>query len=91
MFRRVELLNARALLYVQSELICLEARLHEFDAGDEKDGSNDAMMPPVCFETIFLRSSAGNTREIERLQLIQMVQELTLQYSEFIGFFNSSH
>jgi hypothetical protein len=80
-FRRFQLLNARALLYMQSELICLENRLHEFDESDEKDGSNDAMMPAVCFETILSRSSANNVREVERLQLIRRIQELTLQYS----------
>jgi hypothetical protein len=85
-FRRFELLNARALLYMQSELICLESRLHEFDQGDEKDGSHDAMLPAVCFETILSRSSANNPREVDRLQLIRRIQDITLQYSAWAYF-----
>jgi hypothetical protein len=80
-FRRFDLLNARALLYMQSELTCLEYRLHEFDDGDEKDGSIDAMMPALCFETILLRAAANNLREVERLRLIRQIQDLTFQYS----------
>lgn len=81
LFRRFDVLNARALLYMQSELICLEARLREFDEGDEKNGSLEAMMPAVCFETILSRSSAGDQHEADRWQLIQRIQELTYQYS----------
>ena len=84
LFRRFDLLNARALLYLQSELICLETRLFEFDEGDEKDGSIDAMMPALCFETILLRSSAQDPREMERLQLIRRIQALTVQYSAVV-------
>jgi hypothetical protein len=37
-FRRFNLLNARALLYLQSELMSLETQLLEFDEEDVKDG-----------------------------------------------------
>ncbi|OAL07678.1 hypothetical protein IQ06DRAFT_264843 [Phaeosphaeriaceae sp. SRC1lsM3a] len=84
LFRRFDVLNARALLYMQSELICLEARLREFDEGDEKNGSLEAMMPAVCFETILSRSSAGDQHEADRWQLIQRIQELTYQYNKML-------
>jgi hypothetical protein len=68
---------------MQSELMCLEARLRGFDEGDEKDGSDLAMLPSVCFETILSRSSADDPREIERLELIRRIQELTYRYSGY--------
>lgn len=66
---------------MQSELICLEARLLRFDKDDEADGSDYAMLPSVCFETIMSRSSADDPREVERLELIRRIQELTHSYS----------
>jgi hypothetical protein len=86
-FRCFDLLNARVLLYIQRELTCLESGLHEFDDGDEKDGSIDVMMPALCLDTVLLRAAADNPREVERLRLIREFQELTFQYSASTYFF----
>ncbi|KAF2028004.1 hypothetical protein EK21DRAFT_70716, partial [Setomelanomma holmii] len=84
LFRRFSLLNARALLYMQSELIYLETKLHKFDKDDEDDGSDYAMMPAICFETILSLSSAGDPHGVERLQLIRRIQELTYRYNKML-------
>lgn len=84
-FRRFNVLNARALLYMQSELICLEAQLRHFDEVDEKDGSDHSMLPSVCFETITSRASAGDPREVGRLELLRRIQDLTYRYSECVN------
>jgi hypothetical protein len=82
-FRRFDLLNARALLYLQSELMSLETQLLEFDEEDAKDGSMDVMLGAKCFETLLTRAANDLPREAERVELIRRIQEVTYRYSEF--------
>ena len=79
-FRRFDRLNARNLLYLQSELIALETQLSEYDSEDIKDGSKDVILSARCWETLTLRAEEY-PREAERLELIRKVQKVTKTYS----------
>ena len=81
-FRRFDRLNARNLLYLQSELVALEARLKEFDDEDIADGSMDVMLSAKCWETFETRA-LENPREAERMELIRKIQKATNRYSNF--------
>ena len=81
-FRRFDLLNARALLYLQSELMSLETQLLEFDEEDVKDGSMDVMLGAKCFETLSSRAADDLPREAERVELIRRIQDVTYRYSK---------
>lgn len=83
-FRRFDLLNARALLYLQSELISLETQLLEFDQEDVNDGSMDVMLAAKCFETLSSRAANDLPREAERFELIRRIQDTTYRYSECV-------
>lgn len=81
-FRRFDLLNARALLAFQSELMTLEAQLMELDKQDTEDASMETMLSARCFETLLPHQSEQNAEEAERLGLIRRIQELTYRYSQ---------
>lgn len=83
-FRRFNLLNARALLYLQSELMSLETQLLEFDEEDVKDGSMDVMLGAKCFETLSSRAANDLPREVERVELIRRIQDVTYRYSKSV-------
>ena len=79
-FRRFDSLNARSLLYLQSELIALEKRLSEYDNEDIQDGSSDVKLSARCWETLTLRAGE-HPREAERMELIRQIQKTTKTYS----------
>ena len=81
-FRRFKTLNARSLLYLQSELMTLEARLREYDEEDTADGSMEVRLSARCWETMMDRANE-HPREANRLDLIRRIQEVTKQYSMF--------
>lgn len=80
-FRRFDRLNARNLLYLQSELIALEARLQTLDGEDDKDGSMDVMLSAKCWETLLLRAEE-HPHEIERMELIRKIRIVIKEYSK---------
>ena len=79
-FRRFDRLNARNLLYLQSELIALEAQLQALDYEDVKDGSMDVMLSAKCWETLLLRAEE-HPREAERMELIRTIRTVIREYS----------
>ena len=81
-FRRFDRLNARNLLYLQSELIALEKQLSEYDSEDIEDGSKDAVLSARCWETLSLRAEE-HPREAERMDLIRKVRKTAKMYSTF--------
>lgn len=79
-FRRFDRLNARNLLYLQGELIALEAQLQTLDGEDAKDGSMDVMLSAKCWETLSLRAEE-HPHEIERMELIKKIRTVIKEYS----------
>ena len=79
-FRRFDRLNARNLLYLQSELIALEKQFSEFDVEDIEDGSKDVILSARCWETLALRAEE-HPREAERMELIRKIQKAVKKYS----------
>ena len=79
-FRRFDRLNARNLLYLQSELIALEAQLQALDYEDIEDGSMDVMLSAKCWETLSLRAEE-HPREAERMELIIKIRTVIKEYS----------
>lgn len=79
-FRRFDRLNARNLLYLQSELIALEAQLRALDYDDAKDGSMDVMQSAKCWETLLLRAGE-QPRETEKMELIKKIRVVIREYS----------
>ena len=78
-FRRFDRLNARNLLYLQSELITLEAQLQTLDGEDDKDGSMDVMLSAKCWETLLMRAEE-HPHEIERMELIRKIRTVIKEY-----------
>lgn len=81
-FRRFNTLNARSLLYYQSELLSLEKELENFDQEDIDDGSIEVMLSAKCWET-FSAKAVEHAREFARLEVVRRIQETTYKYSEF--------
>ena len=81
-FRRFDRLNARNLLYLQSELIALEKQLSEYDSEDIEDGSKDVILSARCWETLALRAEE-HPREAERMDLVRKVRQTAKMYSTF--------
>ena len=79
-FRRFDRLNARNLLYLQSELIALETQLSKYDSEDIEDGSKDSILSARCWETLALRAEE-HPREAERMELIRKIRKVTKKYS----------
>ena len=80
-FRRFGHINVRNLLYLQSELISLEARLKECDEQDAADGTMDVMLSSKCWETLETRAAEGKPREAERMKLIRNIELARKRYS----------
>ena len=80
-FRRFGHINVRSLLYLQSELMSLEARLKECDEQDAADGTMDVMLSSKCWETLEIGAAEGRPREAERMKLIRDIELATKRYS----------
>ena len=82
-FRRFGHINVRNLLYLQSELMALEARLKEYDEQDATEGmlDMDVMLSIKCWETLAMRATENQPREAERLKLIRDIETATKRYS----------
>lgn len=90
-YRRFNRLASRNLLYLQAEILDLEARLKEFDADDvdiagaEEDGSDwmDIKLNARCWEVFRERAEQGNKKEHERMKLIREIRERLAEYRAF--------
>ena len=80
-FRRFNKANARALLYLQSELLSIEEELAEFDRTDAESGNKELMASAKCWERLAARA-IDHDEEQQRMKTINRMQEVLLKYSE---------
>ena len=79
-YRRFDRLSARNLLYMQSELVELEARQDALDAEDLQ-GTLEAKDSARNWQTLNKRASeTGNTKENERLELVRDIRKILKEY-----------
>lgn len=78
-FRRFKVLGARNLLYLQSSMIELEARLKELDMQDTRDMNMDILLSTTCWET-FSAKACEASREAERMEVIKQIKNATDEY-----------
>ncbi|KAI9729569.1 MAG: hypothetical protein M1834_006765 [Cirrosporium novae-zelandiae] len=80
-FRRFDRLNARNLLYLQSELLEADNRLTELDEEDNDHQTDDILPSAKCWETLVARAGEFPA-EGERMDLIQKTRRLMKEYQE---------
>jgi len=78
-FRRFKVLGARILLYLQSSMMELEARLKELDMQDTRDMNMDILLSTTCWETFSAKASEA-PREAERMEVIKQIKKATDEY-----------
>ena len=83
-YRRFDRLSARNLLYLQSELIELEAQQDQFDAEDLR-GSIEDKKSARSWQSLRQRASTiDNVRERDRLRVVKEIREKIKEYSRFL-------
>ena len=81
-YRRFDRLSARNLLYLQSELVELEARQDELDAEDLRATTAEAKHGARNWQKLTERASeANNVREKERLRIVTEISRKLREYS----------
>ena len=79
-YRRFDRLSARNLLYMQSELVELEARQDAFDAEDSR-GTLEAKDSARNWQALNKKASeTGNTKEKERLMIVGDIRKKLKDY-----------
>ena len=79
-YRRFDRLSARNLLYMQSELVELEAKQDAFDAEDSQ-GTLEAKDSARNWQTLNKRATeTGSTREKERLEVVRDIRKTLKEY-----------
>lgn len=81
-FRRFDRLNARNLLYLQSELIWLEAQLQEMDDDDTNNATMDVRLAARCWESLSIKAEEF-PREAARMQVILKIRKVAKEYSMY--------
>jgi len=86
-FRRFNTLAVRNLLYLQAEILSLEARLSEHDEADLLDGLTGAEAMETkysarCWEAFREKADAGEEREQARMMLIRQIRERMAEYQD---------
>ncbi|KAI9834099.1 MAG: hypothetical protein M1819_003384 [Sarea resinae] len=86
-YRRFDRLAARNLLYLQSEILELEAALDECDARDCDDvvrhRNLDVMQAAQCWEAFARKARSGDSaRDAERMELVLRLRPLLKEYQE---------
>lgn len=79
LYKSFNRLGARNILYLQSELLELEAQLNEFDEQDAIEGDYDVLLSTKCWETFAARAQE-HSREKERMEVIRKIRDLTKEY-----------
>lgn len=80
-FKRFDGLSSRNLLYLQSELLDLQAQLHEFDIEDYNEKTGEVLLSAKCWETFAARAEE-HPRENERMEVIRKIRPLMKEYQE---------
>lgn len=82
-YRRFDRLSARNLLYLQSELVELEAKQDAYDAED-RGLTTQEKVSTRNWELFKERAQeAGNIRERKRMELVINIRERIKEYSQF--------
>ena len=81
-FRRFNRLNARNLLYLQSEMIWLEAQLQEMDDEETSNATMDVKLAAKCWETLSSKAEEF-PREAARMELILKIRKVAKEYSMY--------
>lgn len=82
-YRKFDFLSARNLLYLQSELIALEAELKEYDAHDfiqEGKENMDVKLSSQCWEVFAIRARDCESEEAKRMIIIRKIRVLMKEY-----------
>lgn len=85
-YRSFNSISARNLLYLQAELIELEAKLHVQDKvalTKEAEGDMDFMLSSRCWETFASNARRVNSAENERMELLKKVRAVLKEYRGF--------
>ena len=80
-YRRFDRLSARNLLYLQSELLELQAKLAGLDEEDYGEKNGDVILSAKCWE-IFASRAEEHAREGERMETIRKIRALLKEYRE---------
>lgn len=89
-YRRFDSLASRNLLYLQAEILDLEARLEELDTADlevanaEESGWMEVKLSARCWEAFAEKAESGEKRETERMRLIRQIRERLAEYQDAI-------
>lgn len=82
-YRKFDFLSARNLLYLQSELIALEAELKEYDAHDfiqEGKENMDVKLSSQCWEVFAIKARDCESEEAKRMKVIRNIRVLMKEY-----------
>ncbi|KAI9807353.1 MAG: hypothetical protein M1833_000096 [Piccolia ochrophora] len=83
-YHRFARLSTRNLLYLQSELLVLQARLEEIDEYEQgQDEDMDVMQAARCWET-FAEKATENTRDGEKMKLVLQIRKLIKEYHKAV-------
>ena len=82
-YRRFDRLSARNLLYLQSELLELEARQDALDAEDSRGMIEDKKSARNLLILQRRAAEPGNTRQKEQVKVLQEVRKLMKEYRTF--------
>lgn len=81
-YRKFDDLAARNLLYLQSELLCLEKELHVLDREDAEGEDMEAKDAARTWETLVRQSDAGLESARKRMDLIRGIRAKLKEYRE---------
>ena len=82
-YRRFDRLSARNLLYLQSELLELEARQDALDAEDSRGMIEDKESARNWLTLQTKAAEPGNTRQKERVKVLKEIRKLMKEYRTF--------
>ena len=80
-FERFDRLSSRKLLYLQTELLHLQAQLQSFDEEDYKEKTGETILSARCWETLAAKAEE-HPREDERLGIILKIRSQMKEYQE---------
>ena len=89
-YRRFDSLASRNLLYLQAEILDLEACLEELDAADlevanaEESEWMEVKLSARCWEAFVEKAESGEEREAKRMRLIRQIRERLAEYRALI-------
>jgi len=88
LFRRFDVLGARNLLYLQGELLCLEAQLAQFDREDKATAEDQSIDDDEAMQVLqaardwesFCRHAQKDERQAKRMKLVLQIRSAMKEY-----------